>query len=69
VSANRISEQAIEMCIDIHSILVEAYGGDLHGSDRGALVSSHYLARIRNRLLDHEEPRCPVRFVVHFKNV
>lgn len=57
MSAERIAAQAIELCIDIHTILAEAYGGDLHGSARGSLVSSHYLARIRDRFVGYTPER------------
>lgn len=49
--------QALSMLADVHAILVDAYGGDLDGSERGKLVSSHYLARIRHRLRGHAPER------------
>jgi hypothetical protein len=51
MSAEKIHAQAVALVIDIHSILTSAFGPDLSGSARGELVSSHYLARIRDRML------------------
>jgi len=57
VTPLELERQAIDVLLEVHSVLVEAYGGDLRGSNRGPLVSSHYLARIRDRLLGYVPPR------------
>ncbi len=57
MNAERIMAQAVDLCIDVQAILVEAYGGNLAGSERGPLVSSFYLARIRDRMLGYVPSR------------
>jgi hypothetical protein len=55
--AGELGAQAMNLLADVHAVLVQAYGGDLNGSARGPLVSSFYLAQIRDRLLGHEPAR------------
>lgn len=63
MSAEQIHAQAVDLVIAIHGVLTEAFGPDLSGSARGKLVSSHYLARIRDRMLGYVPARpveiCP----------
>lgn len=57
MSAEQIHVQAVELVIEIHSLLTRAFGPDLAGSARGALVSAHYLAMIRDRMLGYVPER------------
>lgn len=50
MSAEKIHAQAVELVIEIHGVLTQAFGPDLAGSARGELVSSHFLAMIRDRM-------------------
>lgn len=45
-----MSDRDVNALHEVRAILAEAFGKDLSGSERGPLVSSHYLARIRNCL-------------------
>lgn len=57
--ADRIMRQAVDLAIEIYAVLQQAYGTDLAGAARGKLVSSHYLARIRDLMLGHKPERPP----------
>lgn len=59
MNPDELGRQAIDVLIDVQAILVQAYGGDLNGSERGPLVSSTYLASIRDRLRGVETARAP----------
>lgn len=56
-SPELLMQQAIELLVDVYAILGDAFGPELDGSQRGELASSHYLARIRDRLRGYEPPR------------
>jgi hypothetical protein len=57
VSPEELGRQAIDVLIEVQAIIRQAYGGDLNGSERGPLVSSLYLASIRDRLRGVETAR------------
>lgn len=59
MSPEELGRQAINVLIDVQAIIRQAYGGDLNGSERGPLVSSSYLASIRDRLRGVETARPP----------
>lgn len=59
MSPEELGRQAIGVLLDVHAIIRQAYGGDLNGSERGPLVSSAYLASIRDRLRGVETARPP----------
>lgn len=59
MSADQIHAQAVELVIAIHGVLTRAFGPDLSGSERGELVSRHFLKMIRDRMLGYVPERPP----------